>query len=105
MEPKKDRWEIAGSEREEFLRAAWRALVASEEAGIATPGSCRRDRDPGRLMFVDECGSNTSRPALFAWARRGERAYGKVPCNRGKNTTLLASMSLEGMGSCLTVRS
>ncbi len=54
-------------------------------------------------MFVDECGSNTSRPTLFAWARREEQAYGKMPCNRGKNTTLLASMSLEGMGPCLAV--
>jgi transposase len=26
-----------------------------------------------------------------------------VPCNRGKNTTLLASMTLEGMGPCLAV--
>ncbi len=29
-------------------------------------------------------------------APRGERAYGKVPRNRGKNTTLLASATLEG---------
>ena len=27
----------------------------------------------------------------------------KVPRNRGKNTTLLASMSVEGMGECLAV--
>jgi hypothetical protein len=26
-----------------------------------------------------------------------------VPRNRGKNTTLLASMSTEGMGPCMTV--
>ena len=40
---------------------------------------------------------------LYARAPRGERAYGKVPRNRGSNTTLLASMSLEGMGPCLAV--
>ena len=40
---------------------------------------------------------------LYARAPRGERAYAKVPRNRGVNTTLLASMSLEGMGPCLTV--
>jgi transposase len=31
------------------------------------------------------------------------RAYAQVPRNRGANTTLLASMSLEGMGPCLAV--
>jgi hypothetical protein len=40
---------------------------------------------------------------LYARAPRGERAYGKVPRNRGPNTTLLASMSVEGMGPCLAV--
>lgn len=54
-------------------------------------------------MFVDEMGSNTALSALYAWARRGERAYGKAPRNRGENTTLLASMSVEGMGPCLAV--
>ena len=38
-----------------------------------------------------------------ARAPKGERAYGKVPRNRGKNTTLLTSMSVRGMGPCLTV--
>jgi len=36
-------------------------------------------------------------------AHKGERAYGKVPRNRGKNTTLLASMSLHGMGATMVV--
>ena len=40
---------------------------------------------------------------LRARAPRGERAYGKVPRNRGKNTTLLASMGAEGMGPCMAV--
>jgi len=35
---------------------------------------------------------------------RGERARCKAPRNRGKNTTLLASMSSEGMGPALTVQ-
>ncbi len=72
------------------MRAAWRALAADEV-------------DAGRLVFVDEMGSNTALSALYAWARRGKRAYGKAPRNRGKNTTLLASMSVEGMGPCLAV--
>lgn len=40
---------------------------------------------------------------LRARAPRGERAYAPMPRNRGKNTTLLASMGVGGMGPCLTV--
>jgi transposase len=41
---------------------------------------------------------------LRARAPRGERAYGKVPRNRGKNTTLIASITLEGaMGASMTI--
>jgi transposase len=40
---------------------------------------------------------------LRARAPRGERAYGRVPTNRGKNTTLIASMTAEGMGPCMAV--
>jgi transposase len=36
--------------------------------------------------------------------QRGQRAYGKVPRNRGKNTTLIAAITLEGaMGESMTV--
>jgi transposase len=59
--------------------------------------------DPKRLIFVDECGTHTSMTRRYGRAPRGERAYGSVPRNRGKNTTLLASMSLEGMGSAMAV--
>jgi DDE superfamily endonuclease len=45
---------------------------------------------------VDESGFNTSMTRLRARAPRGKRAYGKVPRNRGKNTTLMASITLEG---------
>jgi transposase len=88
MEPKKR--SVGASERDEFLRAAWRALVAGEI-------------DAERLVFVDEMGSNISLAPLYAWSRRGERAYSSVPRNWGKNTTLLASMSVRGMGECLAV--
>jgi transposase len=54
-------------------------------------------------VFVDECGTNTSLSPMYAYAPKGRRAYAQVPRNRGANTTLLASMSLEGMGPCLAV--
>jgi len=59
--------------------------------------------DPRRLVFVDEMGTNTSLSPPYAYAPKGRRAYVQVPRNRGANTTLLASMSLEGMGPCLAV--
>jgi transposase len=59
--------------------------------------------DPDRLVFVDECGTNIGLTPLRARAPKGERAFGKAPRNRGKNTTLLASMGPGGMGSCLAV--
>ena len=62
-----------------------------------------RGADPGQLVFVDEMGTNTSLHSLYAWSKRGERAYCLTPRNRGKNTTVLASMSLEGMGPTLAV--
>jgi transposase len=81
---------VGASERDEFVRAAWRSLVA-------------REIDAERLVFVDEMGANISLAPLYAWSPKGERAIGSVPRNWGKNITLLASMSLEGMGECLAV--
>jgi transposase len=41
---------------------------------------------------------------LRARAPKGKRAYGKVPRNRGKNTTLIAAITLEGaMGESMTI--
>jgi len=77
-------------ERDEWLRAAWRVTVARETAAE-------------QLVFVDEMGTNTSLHPLYAWSPRGERAHCSVPRNRGPNTTLLASMTAEGMGPCLAV--
>jgi transposase len=54
-------------------------------------------------VFVDECATNVGLAPLRARAPKGERAYGKAPRNRGKNTTLLASMGIGGMGPCLAV--
>jgi transposase len=81
---------VSAVERDEWLRAAWRTLVAE---GL----------DAERLVFVDEMGVNTSLFPLYAWSRRGERALASVPRNWGANVTLLASMSAEGMGPCLAV--
>ncbi len=77
-------------EQYEWLWAARRVMVAGKV-------------DQQRLVFVDEMGTNTSLYPLYAWSPRGERAHTRVPRNRDKNTTLLASMGIEGMGRCLAV--
>ncbi len=81
---------MKAGERDEFLRAAWRVVVAE---GI----------DARDFVFVDECGTHTSLAPVYGYSPRGERVYSEVPRNRGPNTTLLASMSVEGMGECLAV--
>ena len=49
------------------------------------------------LVFVDECGSTIALTPLYARAPRGQRAYGSVPRNWGKNTTLIAGLTLSGI--------
>jgi transposase len=81
---------VGASERDEFLRAAWRLLFAGRV-------------DAERLVFVDEMGANVSLSPLYVWSRRGLRAYAKAPRNWGKNVTLLASITHRGLGPCLAV--
>jgi transposase len=81
---------VGASERDEFLRAAWRALVSGRVDGR-------------RLVFVDECSTNTSLSPIYGWSRRGKRLHFEVPRNWGVNLTLLSSMSIEGMGPSMAV--
>ncbi len=48
-------------------------------------------------------GANVSLSPLYAWSRKGQRAFGGAPRNWGKNVTLLSSMTREGMGPCVAV--
>jgi transposase len=77
-------------ERDEWPRAAWRVMVA-------------RSLDACSLVFVDEMGTNTSLSPVYGWSKKGQRAHCSVPRNRGRNTTLLSSMSVDGMGPSLAV--
>ncbi len=61
--------------------------------------------DARRLVFIDESGFHISMTRLRARAPRGKRAYAKVPRNRGKNQTLIASITLEGgMGEAVSIK-
>ena len=68
--------------------------------------ACSARFDARRLVFVEESGFHTSmrRHSLRARAPRAERAYGKVPRNRGKNETLIASITFKGaVGASMTI--
>jgi hypothetical protein len=75
------------SEQNEAARAAWREQATK----LPTPD----------LIVVDETGSQINMTPLYAYAPRGERAVGKVPRNYGANLTLIASLSLSGMGEAM----
>ena len=77
-------------ERDEEVRGLWRWLASHFDAR--------------RLVFVDESGFHTSMTRLRGRAPRGKRAYGRVPRNRGKNTTLIAAISFQGgMGESMII--
>lgn len=60
--------------------------------------------DPERLIFIDESGSHIAMTRTQAWAPRGERAHGIVPRNRGKVTTMLGALSIDGIEAMMTVQ-
>jgi transposase len=62
-----------------------------------------RSLDPRRLVFVDECGTHTSLAPMYGYSPKGERLKLSVARNRGKNTTLRASITLEVIGPSLAV--
>jgi transposase len=80
---------LGGTERNEETRAAWRAHL--------------KQLDARKLVVIDECGSNLALTPLDARAPKGARAYGRVPRNRGKNTTLLAALGWTGMGESMII--
>ena len=78
---------LGATERDEPARTAYREQVARQPADA--------------YVIVDECGSNTNLTPIYARAPKGERAFGRVPRNTEKNTTLIASMTTQGMGPAL----
>lgn len=80
---------LQAAERDEVARAAWRAAA--------------QDLDPADLVFVDESGTHLALTPLYARAPRGERAWGRVPADRGTNVTLLAALALTGAGAAMTL--
>ena len=50
------------------------------------------------LLFLDETGSHLGYTPTHAWAPRGQRAYATAPANRGENKTVVAALTLDGVG-------
>ena len=74
---------LAASERDEAARAAWRAAVGP--------------RDAAQFVFVDESGTHTALTRLYGWAPHDQRASGAAPRNHGKNVTLVAALTPDGL--------
>ena len=77
------------SERDEGKRAAFRAQVTVLERA--------------RLIFVDETSTHTAMTRRYARAPRGQRAYGRVPRNRGSNLSVIGALGLRGMIATMSV--
>ena len=85
MDPEKK--SLSASEQKEAPRVAWREAVAALR--------------PEDLVFLDEVGSNLSHAPTHAWAPRGQRARATAPANRGENKTVVAALTLDGIGPAL----
>jgi transposase len=53
------------------------------------------------IIVIDECGSNLNLTPRYARAPCGQRAIGYVPRNTPPNTTLIASLTLDGLGPAM----
>lgn len=47
---------------------------------------------------MDETSSHLGYTPRYAWAPRGQRAYATAPVNRGENKTVVAALTLHGVG-------
>jgi transposase len=75
---------LTASDRDPLDRAAFQVLIA--------------DQDATDLVIVDEFGTNTDMPRRYARAPVGERAYGSIPRTTPPNLTVIAAMTLPGIG-------
>lgn len=78
---------LRASEQDAAARDAWRADLASIPAAD--------------LVFLDETGSHLGYTPTHAWAPRGQRARAAAPRNPGENKTVVAAVSLDGVGPLL----
>jgi transposase len=80
---------VTASEQDPVARAAWRAEIAGF--------------DPATFVFVDESSTTIALTRRYARAPRGARAVAVVPRNHGTPTSLVAALSLAGLGAAMTL--
>jgi len=78
---------LRASEQDEAERAAWQEQT--------------KQLPTQDLVIIDETGSRINMTPLYAYAPRGKRAIGTVPRNYGANLTLIASLSVQGIGEAM----
>jgi transposase len=78
---------IRASERDEAARQTFRERIAQRSASD--------------FVIFDECGSNINLTPRYARAPHNQRAYGSIPRNTPASTTLMACLSLSGIGPAL----
>nr|WP_293077556.1 transposase [Okeania sp. SIO3B5] len=54
-------------------------------------------------VFVDESGVNLGMNRLYGRGKIGERLVTNAPINRGRNTSVLGALSLDGLIASMTV--
>lgn len=59
--------------------------------------------EAANVTFIDESGTQRNMTPRYSRAPRGERAVGSAPRNHAKNMTLVASLSLTGLGAAMTL--
>lgn len=80
---------LIARERDDAERAAW----ANRVAGV----------DPARFVWLDECSVSTRLVPLWGWGPRGERVIGTEPRGRWDTTSLLATLTVAGMGASVVL--
>ena len=77
------------SERDEAKRATCRTQIVP--------------LDQRRFLVVDETSTHTAMSRRYAWAPRGQRAYGWVPRNHGRTLSAIGVLGVEGMVATMSV--
>lgn len=76
------------AERDDEQRKAWH--------------SAAKVLDPRRFVIVDESSTTIALTRRYGWARHDERLVAAVPRNHGTPTSLVASLTLDGLGPAMT---
>ena len=78
---------LRASERKEAARTAWREAITTVR--------------PEDRVCRDETGRHPGYTPTHAWAPRGQRAEASAPRNQGENKTVVAALTLDGIGPAL----